>query len=315
MGSAIRAMLRNERYTGRVVWNSCSWIKDPDSGKRKRRMRPRSEWVTRQDESLRIISDALFDRAQRRTRLGNDERLKSGGKAKYLLSGLLVCDVCGSHYVIADPRSYACSSHVFGRACNNSIRVTRKAVEAAILEPIRRDLLSPERVQRMAKEMQRAFAERARAAASRSAAAPKELQDIDARLGRLRERLRQGDPDLEPDELQAAIDQAEDKRKELLAAQPEAKASAKLLTMLPRAAELYRQQIAQGLDGDPRAALKARVILRDLLGKVRLVPGAEGSLWAQFKQHPAALLLRGAGTCGSGGRLRVFPTSRRPTLG
>jgi hypothetical protein len=123
----------------------------------------------------------------------------------------------------------------------------------------------------------------------------------------VRERLRKGDPDLEADELQAAIDQAETKRKQLLAAQPEAKQGAKLLTVLPKAAELYRDQIARGLDGDPRAALKAHVILRDLLGKIRLVPGAEGSLWAEFKQRPAALLLRGAGTCGSGGVICAVP--------
>ena len=175
---------------------------------------------------------------------------------------------------------------------------------SAILIPIRRDLLSPERVERKAKEMQRLYAERAKAAASRSEAAPKELQEIDARIGRLRERLRHGDPDLEADELQAAIDQAESKR--LLATQPEAKQSAKLLTMLPRAAALYRQQIAQGLDGDPRAALKARVVLRDMLGKICLVPGPGGSLWAEFKQHPAALLLRGAGTSGSGGTITLL---------
>jgi len=38
--------------------------------------------------------------------------------------------------------------------------------------------------------------------------------------------------------------------------------SAKLLAIVPRTAELYRPQIAKGLDGDPRAALKARVVLR-----------------------------------------------------
>jgi len=32
--------------------------------------------------------------------------------------------------------------------------------------------------------------------------------------------------------------------------------------MLPRAAELYREQIEQGLGGDPAAAAKARAILR-----------------------------------------------------
>jgi len=38
--------------------------------------------------------------------------------------------------------------------------------------------------------------------------------------------------------------------------------SAKVLSILPRAADLYRRQIAQGLDGNAREALKARVFQR-----------------------------------------------------
>jgi len=44
---------------------------------------------------------------------------------------------------------------------------------------------------------------------------------------------------------------------------------------LPKAAEHFRRQVEQGLDGDPRAALKARVILRELLGgRIDLRPKA-----------------------------------------
>lgn len=69
-----------------------------------------------QDESLRIIPDELFERAQARTRAAanSDKRLKSGGRAKYLLSGLLVCNVCKAHYVIAD--SPAAAIGMAGRA-------------------------------------------------------------------------------------------------------------------------------------------------------------------------------------------------------
>ena len=42
--------------------------------------------------------------------------------------------------------------------------------------------------------------------------------------------------------------------------------SPRILTVLPRAAAMYREQIAKGLDGDPRAAMKARVLLKDLFG-------------------------------------------------
>jgi hypothetical protein len=55
------------------------------------------------------------------------------------------------------------------------------------------------------------------------------------------------------------------KRRELQEQQPEAWQSAKLLAIVPRTAELYRRHIAKGLDGDPRAALQARVFLRHWL--------------------------------------------------
>ena len=52
------------------------------------------------------------------------------------------------------------------------------------------------------------------------------------------------------DEILAAIDRAEGKRRDLELAQPEAKVSLKLLERLPSAAQLYRKQIMQGLGGD-----------------------------------------------------------------
>ena len=85
------------------------------------------------------------------------------------------------------------------------------------------------------------------------------------------------------DELQVAIDRAEQKRRELEATQqPLARESAKVLPMLTKAATLYRRQITAGLDGNALDALKARVILRDLLGKVSLEPEKDGSLWAVY---------------------------------
>lgn len=65
-GSGVRAMLRNERYRGVVHWNVSEWRKDPDTGKRQRVVRPRSQWITHADESLRIVSDELFAQATAR---------------------------------------------------------------------------------------------------------------------------------------------------------------------------------------------------------------------------------------------------------
>ena len=93
----------------------------------------------------------------------------------------------------------------------------RDAIERVILGGVRRDLLAPERVERMAKEMHAAYAERMREIAARADTLPRELQALDARILRLRERLKSGDPDLTADELQVGIERAEGKRRPLAA--------------------------------------------------------------------------------------------------
>jgi hypothetical protein len=71
-----------------------------------------------------------------------------------------------------------------------------------------------------------------------------------------------------------------------------------------RPAEADRRQITRGLAGEPRAALKARLLLRELFGgEIRLVPDGQCGLVAHSNLHTAALL-RDVGTVGSGGRLR-----------
>jgi hypothetical protein len=93
----------------------------------------------------------------------------------------------------------------------------------------------------------------------------------------------------------AALDLAEYKRRELADNKPaNVSAGAKLLTILPNAAELYRRQIALGLDGaHPQITLKARLALRELLWQIRLEPREDGSLWAAYEVQPA-VLVRGA---------------------
>ena len=102
------------------------------------------------------------------------------------------------------------------------------------------------------------------------------------------------------EELQSVIDRQLEERSTLEAAQPAAKQISKVKTMLSSAAELYREQIGLGLDGDPRAALKARALLRKLCGPILVESDPDGSVWARFDLQPAALLSQVAGTEGQG---------------
>ena len=64
-------------------------------------------------------------------------------------------------------------------------------------------------------EMQRHLTQLFKEHAARSSEAPQELKELEAGLDRLRKRLKEGDPDMTADELQAAIERAEAKRRQL----------------------------------------------------------------------------------------------------
>lgn len=306
--SGLRVLLRNERYRGVVHWNTSEWRKDPDTGRRQRIGRPREQWISHVDESQRIVSDELWHRTQKRMQpAAGDARRRVGGtvlgRRRYLLSGLLRCSACGAFYTITDRTSYGCSSHHDGKACSNGVRVRRDRAEGVLIDPIRELLLAPEHIRFMATEMQTYYRERVRAMQTRAVEAPRELQELAARIERLRERLRTGDPDMPGDELQAAIERAEAKRRDLEHQQPEAKASARLLSLLPRAAEEGRRQIERALAGDERAVLRTRVFLRDwFTGRIDLEPLPRDGLKAHWNESREAALLA-LGGCGSGGRI------------
>lgn len=91
----------------------------------------------------------------------------SGGKPKFLLSGLLRCGRCDAHYIISNQRGYACSSFINGNACTNTVRVRRDAVEHAILDPVRKELLARDRAERMAAELQALYVDHVQRIAAR----------------------------------------------------------------------------------------------------------------------------------------------------
>jgi hypothetical protein len=99
---------------------------------------------------------------------------------------------------------------------------------------------------------------------------------LSRKVARLRARQAAGDPDMTSEEIQTVIDRVLEERRRLESARPVAKEGAKLAALLPNAADLYRKQISLGLDGDPRAALKARTILRKLCGPIVIESDQDG---------------------------------------
>ncbi len=162
IGSYAKAsgILRNPIYKGTDTWNKRIGKKRPGTGKRVQKRRPESEWIQVQEESLRIVSDTLWGkvekRLQRARKTTNGEN-RRGRPPKYLLSGLLKCASCGSSYTVWNGRSYTCSSQTNGRDifCEQKKYIFRPMVERKLLGGIKEQLLDPKVVAAMSKEIRK----------------------------------------------------------------------------------------------------------------------------------------------------------------
>lgn len=158
-GSYVQAsgILRNPIYTGRGTWNKRKGKKVPGTGRRIQKRRPDAEWLEFYDESLRIVSDDLWNRVQVRLAKSREHaRCKGGRPARYLLSGLLTCASCGGHYVLRNGRAYCCGSHTNGRdsLCEQRRTLKRQQVESSLLDGIKQEYLAPGVIRELSKRVQ-----------------------------------------------------------------------------------------------------------------------------------------------------------------
>jgi DNA invertase Pin-like site-specific DNA recombinase len=160
--TAIREMIRNQIYVGARIFNRSEWIKDHETGKRRRYERPTDEWVRQTDETLRIVSDETFaaarEHAERRgtgyNRSADGRRIAgpiAGGgyraRGRGLFSGLLACGECGgAFYGVKRADRLCCGWRVDRGAtvCTSDLAVPRDALEARILGAVRGRIFAPE---------------------------------------------------------------------------------------------------------------------------------------------------------------------------
>jgi site-specific DNA recombinase len=164
-------ILNNESYRGVVIWNRSRWIRSAaDSANRRAVANPRSEWIVQRDESLRILSDELWERVKYRQRLRaqtvgarvraglSRNEAATGREPRYIFSGWLTCSECGARFTMVNKRSYACASYSNGRACSNGRHVRRDLVENRLLAGIRSTLSRDDVVDAMERGVREALA-------------------------------------------------------------------------------------------------------------------------------------------------------------
>ncbi len=167
--TAIREMLKNELYIGKVVWNRSKFVKTPGTNKRQRRPRPESEWLRAFNPDLAIVPADLWSAVRDRFAAlpGIWGYPKGRGLAPramtspYLFSGLLKCGECGANLIIATGggthrhKKYACSRRFNRGGCENDLYIRRDDLEDLLLGKLQAEILQPEVVDYATMEFQR----------------------------------------------------------------------------------------------------------------------------------------------------------------
>jgi site-specific DNA recombinase len=209
--TAVREMVFRELYRGRQVYGRTRW--ERRNGTKRKVQMPEAEWLVVDIPSLRIVDEALWRAAHRRLdrtraiylRRTNGKlwgRPDAGLEAKYLLSGFVVCGVCGGAMHATRRTSlrgapqvyYVCRTHrVRGDLlCANSWSAPMLALDTDVLATLERDVLTPDVIEgtlRRAIELEAAHPDEVASHRARLLAEQRRVED---ELARFTEAIRHG---------------------------------------------------------------------------------------------------------------------------
>ncbi len=280
-GNAGRAygILLNPLYSGRIVWNRVTMVRDPDTGRRVSRLNPESEWQTAEAPTLAIVGPEIWAAAQERKRARSRlHETRRDQPVKRIFSGLIHCGECGGGMSIHDHAGAAirirCSTARESGACSNGGRYRLDRIEAVIVEHLREHLSHPD----LLREYLRAYHEEratAIAAAKREhAAIEREAVKAKARFQRLVKLYTDAvidGPGAETDirEAQAELRGAE-------ARLAEAGRSVPVVELHPQAVGRYSDAIeniaARLTDLDPVADAEIIAAVRQIIARITIYP-------------------------------------------
>lgn len=159
-GRGVNTILTKPIYKGLYIYGSHGYKLVYDEQQRnERRMRqkrikkPKANWVQKLNENWRIVSDELWESAQRNRQANTRADFGHGPKrASYLLTGMLICgncdNGCGGHWqhsANSGYHYYCCRGAMHGGdLCDNATKLRGEDLELAIVQSIERNLFSNE---------------------------------------------------------------------------------------------------------------------------------------------------------------------------
>ena len=243
--------------------------------------------------------------------------LNRAHRRRFLLSGLLVCGVCGGGYTIMGKDRYGCAAHRSKGTCGNDRTIGRQAIEGRVLDGLKHRLLAPELFEAFARAYQEEcnrLAREARSAAGRRSRAgwPQVERKIAAMIRAIEDGLYQ--PSMK--ERMATLEAEKARLVAELAAKPDA-ARRSPCTPTCRCSTGARSRSWRRLLADPELGAEAMEAIRAMITPDRADAAARRAGWTRCCEGDLARILAicdGGRTQNarrvSGGRSGAVPVSQ-----
>ncbi len=306
-------LLSNPLYVGRQVFNRHSFPRDPETGKRRARLKSSDEWVESLVPDLAIVDDDLWQLVQDCLAAMPKRPVHQHRRPKRLFSGLIECGICGGRITIAYRDRYGCPGARQKGNCFNNRTMSAPELERRILDGLKERMLEPELVEAFVEEYHAELQRWQKEATRKHRAAVRERADLERQIARLVDAIAEGSA-----KNVAAVG---DKLRRLearlaeLRAQPDA--HHRPIDWHPNAVDLYKRKIADlqaALNADDIVRTEATTVLRGLVDRVLAYPAEQrGQFDLELHGHLAEVLNMGKlGKIGGGRSLKRTRLSRIP---
>ncbi len=289
-------ILNNELYLGRLIWNKTSYVKDPETGKRQPRPNPPEQWMVTEVPHLRIVDDDLWTRVKARQRKISQHYAKAieghrtnalngTHREKFLLSGLLVCPVCGGGYTIVGKDRYGCANRNRGKGtCANAKTIKRQTVERRVLAGLKDRLLAPELVRQFVREVREEVRRKRKNGDQRRSELEKLIAKKDSEIDGLFRAIELGNASVS---INQRLTERENEKAALVEELAALQEPATNVEALPNLAEVFAVKVANltaALD-DPDLRSEAHQALRTVIQKVVITPDADAPDGIRVELH------------------------------
>ncbi len=278
----LNGIVRNPIYAGKLVYGKSKSTYVSSEGVREVSTGLQVDQIITDAPELRMIDDELWMEVQeimdeRGRKLLNEKGEPVPNRVrgpKHPLSGLIKCGCCGSTYAVAGDR-LACDGRRLG-ICENSRRVGRQEVQAAVFEGIKQRLLLPDLMNQYVDEYRREFEEASAQQVDRTATMDARRREVDRQIENLLSLARMGSSDTPGAALlHADLEKlaAEKKRLEREARQRRPIAPLTMDTdgVIQRLGAMI-DDLGEALEGPERDAARAKSILRSFITRVVVTP-------------------------------------------